>query len=330
MAKTVTMGDIAAELGISTVSVSKALSGKDGVSDVTRQQILAKAQEMGYVLSYGSKNASGDRRMVIGVLVASRFFDENTFYNKLYCDFVNQCSGNGYSVMLEIVSREDEVNNVIPRLVSDNHVDAVVFMGEMEKEYLRKVIDTNIPYLFLDFFNDELVGDVVIGDNIHGGYALTREIILSGKKNIGFVGSIGQTSSIMDRFLGMIKAVQKLGGHTKEEWIIEDRDEDGLLIKLDLPKELPDGFVCSCDPVAYILIKQLEDMGYKVPEDIAVTGYDDFRVSTIAKPALTTYQVDTKAMALAACSQMKKLLHKKKLMKDSIVVEGKMIRRESV
>lgn len=330
MAKLVTMSDIAGELGVSIVSVSKALSGKDGVSETTRELILAKARELGYVFSTSSKMANPDQKYVIGVLVAARFFDENTFYNKLYCDFLNECSIKGYSVMLEIVTSQNENEATLPKLIKDNLVDGVVFMGEMKKQYIQRVISQKIPYIFLDFFNDELVGDVVIGDNIHGGYAMAREIIESGKKKIGFVGSIRQTSSIMDRFLGMVKAINKLGGETRGDWVVEDRDEEGILTSLKLPDELPEGFVCSCDQVAYTLINQLQERGIRVPEDVAVTGYDDFRFSTIAKPALTTYQVDTKAMAHAAYVQMKGLLHRKKVTKDSIVVEGKMIVRDSV
>lgn len=329
MAKLVTMGDVGKALGLSTVSVSKALAGKDGVSEVTRQMIIDKAQEMGYVMPSASRVRNGDH-LVIGVVIASRFFDTNTFYNKLYCDFVNHCSSDGNSVMLEIVSAESEHDLVAPRFVTEKQVDGVVFMGELRKEYILKVTERKIPYLFVDFFNDELEGDVVIGDNVHGGYMMTREIIRSGKKSVGFVGSISQTSSIMDRFLGMIKAVQRLGGITRQEWVIEDRDAEGRLIPLALPEELPEGFVCSCDAVASTLIQQLQEKGYRVPEDIAVTGYDDFGFSTMGKPFLTTYQVDTTAMARAACSQIKKIISKKKWSKDSVVVEGKLIRRDSV
>jgi len=91
MAKSVRMADIAAKLGISIVSVSKGLAGKDGVSEEMRAKILATAQEMGYIPP-APKSAELARSENIGILVADRFFDENQFYSALYRAVLNRCT----------------------------------------------------------------------------------------------------------------------------------------------------------------------------------------------------------------------------------------------
>ena len=71
----------------------------------------------------------------------------------------------------------------------------------------------------------------------------------------------------------------------RPEWLIEDRDSRGIFIPITLPIEMPDAFVCNCDEVAFNVVELLKRRGYRVPQDVAVTGYDDFRYSTHLQPA---------------------------------------------
>ena len=106
MAKPVRMADIAEKLGISIVSVSKALAGKPGVSEEMRARVAALAKEMGYepAKARGAAGATNN----IGVLVSDRSFSENTFYTNLYRSLVIRSGSTGYTCMMEIVSPEAE------------------------------------------------------------------------------------------------------------------------------------------------------------------------------------------------------------------------------
>ena len=98
------------------------------------------------------------------------------------------------------------------------------------------------------------------------------------------MGSVLSTSSIMDRYLGYVKALLRAGLPIRDDWRLEDRDDRGLFIPFTLPHEMPEAFVCNCDEVAYNLVETLKRNGYRVPQDVAVTGYDDYRYSTICSP----------------------------------------------
>ena len=105
MDKKIRMADIAQQLGISVVSVSKALSGKEGVSEDTRARVLELARQMDYVPLRSREKAeprtsSGN----IGILMADLFFEDNTFYSNMYRQLVMCCGKNGYSAMLELRS----------------------------------------------------------------------------------------------------------------------------------------------------------------------------------------------------------------------------------
>lgn len=328
MARPVRMADIAEKLGISIVSVSKGLSGKDGVSEEMRARIIATANELGYEPP-APKNTARERTGNIGVLIADHFFTENAFYSSLYRAVVNRCTTLGYSCLMELVSPEAERECLTPNLVSQSKIDALIFMGEISHDYLRAVIRCGLPFVLLDFYDDCLEADYVIGNNISGSYTLTKHLLDSGRKKIGFVGSIGATCSIMDRYLGYCRALLQAGVEPNPAWRLEDRSTDMKWVPLVLPQPMPEAFVCNNDEIAFHLVECLNRAGYAVPEDVAVAGYDDFRFATICRPQLTTYHVNIESMAATAVECLQQKLSNQVLTASAHVVPGMFVQRDS-
>lgn len=327
MGKPVRMADIAARLDISVVSVSKALAGKPGVSEEMRARIVALAREMGYegVRIHSDLAGTGN----VGVLVSDRFFDENAFYSSLYRALVLKSGNEGLSCMVEIVSQEAEEEALLPALVAARKVDGLLFMGNLSPRYLRAATDTGLPSVLLDFHIPGRAGDCVISDNLDGGFALTSHLLSLGRRDIGFVGSIHATASIMDRYLGYQRALRLAGLVPREEWLLEDRDESGAFLPIRLPDPLPAAFLCSCDETAYNLVEALRRAGVRTPEDVAVCGYDDYRFATLCQPQLTTYRVDVEAMAEAAVAQLARKIRQEQVEPVTITIPGRLVVRES-
>ena len=326
MGKPVRMADIAEKLDISVVSVSKALAGKPGVSEEMRAKVAALAREMGYGAKTSSESGNSGN---IGVLVSDRFFDENTFYTSLYRSLILSSGGEGLACMMEIVSREAEAAARLPALVTGRKVDGLIFMGNLDPAYLRAVTAGGLPCVLLDFYLQDLRLDCVVSDNLDGGCALTRHLLEQGCRSIGFVGSIRATSSIMERYLGYQQALRRAGLVPREDWLLEDRDENGRFLPLQLPRELPEAFLCSCDEVAYNLVEALRRAGKRVPGDAAVCGYDDFRYATLCQPPLTTYRVDVELMAKTAVSRLAALIRQEEARPLRYTVPGRLVVRES-
>lgn len=327
MAKTVRMSDIAKRLGISTVSVSKGLAGKDGVSEAMRAKIIATAKEMGYQPPVHTQAQTGGE--TIGILVADRFFNENAFYSNLYRSVLKCAAEQNISVLMEIVLPQAEKSCNMPTFLVNHKVDGLIFMGEISRRYLATAVQTGVPFMLLDFYDDAIAADCVLSDNTSGSYIMTEHLISTGRRNIGFVGSVQSTSSIMDRYLGYVKALLRAGLPVRDDWRLEDRDDRGIFIPFTLPHEMPDAFVCNCDEVAYNLVETLKRNGYRVPQDVAVTGYDDYRFSLISKPQLTSYRVDVDGMAKAVVAQLRRKMAHKPAIAPTVIVPGGFVRRES-
>lgn len=327
MAKAVRMADIAQRLGISTVSVSKGLAGKEGVSAEMRAKIVATAEEMGYQPPARTNAHPGGES--IGILVADRFFNENAFYSNLYRSVLKAAAEQDISVLMEIVLPQAEKSCNMPTFLVNRKVDGLIFMGEISRRYLATAVQTGVPFMLLDFYDDAIAADCVLSDNTSGSYTMTEHLISTGRRNIGFVGSVLSTSSIMDRYLGYVKAMLRAGLPIRDDWRLEDRDDQGKFMPFSLPHEMPDAFVCNCDAVAYNLVETLKRNGYRVPQDVAVTGYDDYRYSTLCSPQLTSYRVDLDGMAKTAVAQLRRKMAHKPAIAPTVIVPGGFVKRES-
>ena len=329
--KAVTMSDIAKAMNVSTVTVSKALGDRDGVSAELRERIKQKATEMGYRVHAGTHGAKDGLTYNIGIIVAKHFIsDASSFYWIVYRYIVELLQKQNYYGMLEVVNDHNGMEE-IPNSVLDHKVDGLIVLGQLSDEYISKLISHQLPTVFLDFYGSREDADAVLSDNFYGAYMLTSHLIENGHRRIGFLGSIGSTSSIQDRYLGYYKALLENRIPLRQDWVIGDRsNESDIFPEFTLPQDMPTAFVCNCDETAYKLVNQLKNAGYSVTEDISVLGYDNHNYSTICNPRLTTIDVNSRVMSTEAVDIILHKIRDVNYRRGRTLVTGKLVRRESV
>jgi len=292
--KNVTMRDIGAALGVSTVTISKALGGKEGVSDAVREKIIETARQMGY--HYSAPQADDNGR-IIGILIADRFFSAPSFYASLYKALLRELAEAGMLGALEIISDQDEEALVMPAAMTIQKVSGFVLLGQFSPEYVSALLETGQPTVLLDFTCDGPDVDAVVSDGQSGTYLMTRYLIEHGHRRIGFVGSVNSTTSIMERYSGYLRAMMMFGLPVNDAWIIPDRESNGhYLDDFPFPEDMPTALVCNNDMLACSVALALERRGLHVPEDVSLVGFDDFVYGKTARP-ITTYAVDQQRMA---------------------------------
>lgn len=319
--------DIAEKLGVSSVTVSNALSGKDGVGEELRERILLEAKNSGYRAK--AVAASGGSAGTVGIVTPERFFGNSaSFYGKMYGALSRELLSRGLYAMIERLSSSAEERLELPRLVSGKKVDAVIFMGQLSSPYARFAAENCARILFLDFYSDGVEVDSVGTDNFYSECLLTKRLISLGHKDIRFVGTFGATTSINDRYMGFCKAMMESSLPVLPA--IEDRDKKGRFKRIEIPEKIPDAFVCNCDESAALLIRALKEKGLSVPKDVSVAGFDDFLSSDSVEPALTTVAVDIDALAAAAADLTLKKISGQETGGGRIVLSGRLVFRDSV
>lgn len=329
--KRVSMSEIAEKLGISKVSVSKALSDKEGVSDELREKVKLTAKNMGYRFNNSARSLKTNRHHNIGILISEKFvMDNESYYFTVSSEIIKELDVYGTSGIIEIISQEQEDKLALPRVYNENKVDAIIVLGQLSSNYLVNLETISLPMIYFDFYRRKSKIDSVTADNFYLGYLLTDLLIEKGHRKIGFIGSINQTSSIQDRYLGYYKALIENNIDMAFEYVIPDRDKRGKLIDFELPSTLPTAFVCNCDRIAFNLIQKLKKMNIKVPDQCSVVGFDNSIFSAICEPKITTVDNNIKKMVSTAVKVIiKKILNSKKVY-DRILVPGTIIERDSI
>jgi len=317
------MQDIADRLGITKVSVSKAINDKPGVSEKLRRRVLQVADEMGYAI----QRPTGEKKS-FALVVPKRFFLEtDKFYNEIFYHLNNLFIRNGDNLTPMVLNLQRE--EAADEASLYDGFDGIFMAGELSDTYINMLHTTNIPLVAIDFYKTHLIAAFVLIDNFYLGYHATTHLITKGHKEIGFVGNINQTSSINDRYFGYLKALQNNGLALCEEWIIPNNDPKTGLYEIDIPfpKVLPTAFVCHCDMAAYFLINSLKKLGKTIPGDVSIISFDNTELSQAS--GISSMDINKNEIAKTAYYLMEKIIQKKRY-HNRYYVDASLIERESV
>ena len=216
-------------------------------------------------------------------------------------------------------------------MIQDKKIDGLIILGQTSDSYLKALNEDYQNFILFDFYSTKLPFDSVSNDNYFCSYMMTDYVISQGHKKIRFVGNFGATTSISDRFMGFQKSMLENHLHCSAKDIINDRNENGSLIKIELPKnDMPTAFICNCDETAANLITVLEENGYTVPKDVSVTGFDNYLPQKKTPVGLTTVYIKPEDSTKVAAELIINKIAGKPYIKGRQLVSGSLVIRDSV
>jgi DNA-binding LacI/PurR family transcriptional regulator len=303
-----TIRDIAQALGVCTATVSNALNGRmDKVSASLAADIRRKADEMGYVKDLTAASLSGFKSHLVDLIIAGSFipatkddtWDINPFYGELIFRLEHEARERGHSLSIYTGHEEQCVSPAAAR-----RSDAIVALGITNEQSLARLRRRTGKVIVLDSYFGTREAVVVRTDEEKGAALATERLVQRGCKKLAFVGH-GITEFPQNipaiRYRGARKAADAAGVPLAivEEWTHLAGGKRAAETVLELKV---DGVVTSADILAAGLIEGLKTRGVRIPDDIAVTGYDNLSVARMVTPALTTVDqgLDEKVRAICA------------------------------
>lgn len=337
MKKKVTMKDIAEVLGVSVNAVSLALNGKPGVSEETRRNILRTANEIGYI-DFSSRYDKTFSNACVCVIIKKKSYSSG-FYTKIIYGVETEAKRHGYNTTLQFY----EDNRQMPACILKRKVCGVIIIGQVPDEYLNMIHRTNLPIVLVDHSSHHLPVDCILTGNKSGVVESISHLIRSGYRKIGFFGDYSSSNSFKERFDGYLEAMQTVYPNLRElfchiaRYSVLDQIEDLILRRdtlavakiLEGMEELPEAFQCANDRNAFILNNALQYMGYKVPEDVAVVGFDDGDLAKIMFPPLTTLHISTVQMGSKSFQRLLWRLDHRDVTPEKIVMNVELRVRDS-
>jgi len=311
----VTITDIAKKAGVSKMTVSRVINKTGSVAEETRENIENIIREMNYHPDHIARSLSSKSTRTIGIVIPKK---EKIFMDNYIAHVLSGVSEvlkeKGYRIMLFPVDVDNEFE--VSGLAQGNLVDGLILLKISDNDdYIKKLSEGKMPTIRINNREDGDKINFIDSENIKGAKLAMDYLYQKGHRKIGFVCGRLDESNGMDRFVGYKESLQELGLKYNENWVIKgDFDKDLAnknAEKLLAQKDKPTAIFSSDDYMAFGVIEKILEMGYKVPEDFAVVGFDDIDVASILKPALTTIQQPMHDLGAEAAQILLDIIHGK-------------------
>ena len=333
----VTIQSMAKDLGLSRNTVSLALKRSELVSHKTQEMVFRYAGKVGYI-DYGPEREQKEpvNQTVYHIMIL-RKPDVAVYWDKVINGISREASKNNCQTQVAVVSDEDEKNGQFP-LGLDEKIHAVFCVKLLSWDYMKKIKDQGYHVVILDDYQNPLhrpLGDVVRIEGLKATSALTSHLISQGMKRIGFVNEHSDTYETMhDRYMGYLDAM-KQAGLEPEENLVRPNMEGADFYTVECFEQLvsefteqPDAVVCGNDQIAQYLTYALRKRGLRVPEDVAVTGFDNDEVDML-DPFFSTVYVNANWLGQRMVQSFLWRMQNPDAPYEKIVVNGEVIIRKS-
>lgn len=325
----VTLKDIAAEAGVSVMTVSRVVNKQyHKVSEANVQRIQAIIREKGYVPNSSARSLSSKTTRLIAVIVQGEEDALEYPYNAIMVGHICYCvQSKGYSPILYYVADYREVTK---RLRTWN-VEGAVFLGMFDQNMKDIHEDNRIPLIFTDSYSPVRQVTNIGLDDYKGGELAARYLIGKGHRRMAFVGTSTSISGVVrHRLRGFKHAIEAAGLELPERCIISDMPHFERVKELCHSPQPVTAFFATADITAMSLIDGLKSMGMRVPEDCSVIGFDNLFFGAYTTPKLTTIGQDIRKKAQIAVDVLFRHLADKNSPAESIVLDVALVERESV
>lgn len=320
--KKITLQEIADQLGVSKFAVSRALSGKDGVSGETRERITAKALELGYLRAADV----AAMRPAIHII----FNDHDPVNSELWMQMQNgiqrEADSSGYQVQIHWTAEPERVENIARASAG------IVLVGQHDLKTLAVLKAVGRPVVRLGWVLPLEQVDQVTGADHEAGNAIGQYLISRGHRRIGFVHGSRVLRGRMERLFGLREALLTSDRASVVEVQFGEEGFANAFLALKAEGELPTALFCAHDSLGVHVVSELHRMGLRVPDDISVLGYGDFAAATQISPPLTTVRLPGADMGIAAFRLLLERMNSKRpaLPPQRLMLVPQLVERASV
>ncbi|QJC51093.1 LacI family transcriptional regulator [Paenibacillus albicereus] len=332
----VTIIDVAKKAGVSPSTVSRVISGSTRISAATTEKVKAVMEELGYHPNLMAKNLVSRTTMTIGLLLP-RNADEaflDLFFSEVTRGILSQATRAGYDLLLKTGKSEQEELEAVTRLAKGRRVDGIILLQSRRD-------DTVIRYLLQEKFPFVLIGrdperpDIlsVDNDNVQGAYDVTRHLLELGHRRIGYAGGPLELVVSSDRYEGYRRALAESGIEPDPRWVfgadLIRQDSTAAVRALMEQPERPTALVVMDDLLAFSLLGSLSELGWSVPGDMAVFGFNDNPMSPVSTPPVSSVDIGVYQLGLQAAGLLLKSIKNEEIAERRVIVPHRLLPRES-
>lgn len=302
-----TIIDVAKRCGYSKATVSRAFASPKAVSEKTRSQVYAAARELNYTPNAIARAMVRQRTENIAFIIHEKQSPAilNPFYSPILEAAMREGTKRNYSIF---VTTMQDVQLPNGEVYIKKQMDGIILAGEVDLKIVQALRCQNIPIVVLNNRIDDADLFCITVDHYHGARSATEHLCQRGHRKIGLLaGTFSQ--QVMDaRYKGYLDALEQYGLAPDLRFVqtVEptlEAGEQAITRLLTLP-DRPTAFFCMNDTLAAGAAKAILRAGLRIPEDLAIVGFDDSYISRVLEPELTTVRIDVDRMGQMAAQKL--------------------------
>lgn len=349
MEKRKTLNEIADEIGVSRITISKVINRREGVSQKTAEKVLEALQRNNYKNLRSISNNSfisdedfllndseelSDERDIALLCIAPSVSD---FWLEITQSITKEIPRFNREVKCYFLSRENRSAYKLPSNLKKENTSGLIVINVYDNLLINEIETLNIPTVFLDVTpyrtHKTLPGDIFILDGYYSMMEITSQFLRNGQKEIGFLGDINYSQTNYDRWRGFKQAFKNYNQELPKQYCFTSTSEHFFTYEdikkcLDRLPKLPRAFVCANDEIAYYVAIYAQEKGYAIPDDLMLAGYDNNR-KLPGGIGLTSADVDTELLGLRLVQQLFLRLKMEHAPKELIYLQPKIYYRRS-
>lgn len=335
----ITAKELAKKLNLSEAAISMALNNKQGVSTTTRKKILETAKEYGYDFTrVADLSESHILHGTIYFLIYRKHgavVNNTPFFSQLSEGIDYGCKKERYFLNVCYLYSDQDVLAQINEIIRMGCKGIILLGTEMNEADFIPFSHITIPLVLLDTYFENIKRDCVLINNVGGAYQATKYIISKRKSQPGYLHSSYAINNFNERADGFYKAIRAHGMSTSKSIVhllspsMEGAYAD-MSTLLTQGEETADCYFADNDLIAAGAVKAFKEKGYRIPEDIAIVGFDNMPLCTYIEPALTTIHVPKQYMGEMAVHRLSNMIESKTKECVKIEISTSLIKRDSV
>lgn len=352
MSRKVSIQTLADQLGLSKYAVSRALSGKTGVSESTRVRVLELARALGYRQNTpGSAGHAANSTQTHAaeppfVLICMNQLNrgEPHYWQRVLSGIISGCNEQGWhhvivSPSLDLPGKENTPEKAIAPHLDWTRCAGIIVMGAFPHAVLQTLVQTGRPMILVDHQEPLLNCDTISHDNLEAGITAARYLMSKHCRRIGLITDDGRAASFAQRKMGMELALNHFHTEPSEEvsfqaWSVAYERGDWVnklaaTIEQLPPEERPDAWIGANDDIALQWMNKLQQMGLSAPKDCLVLGIDNVYTAATSSPPLTTVHLCKEELGQRAVEALQRRIKRPGTPKETVMLSTTLIPRES-
>jgi LacI family transcriptional regulator len=289
---TMTLEDIAKISGVSRSTVSRVINGDPNVSSPTRDRVLGIINQYNFQPNLAARGLAAGRTQVLGLVIpqgVGAIFTE-PFFPLLIQGVSSTCNAHDYSVMLWLAEPEYE-RRTLGQILYSGLIDGVIVSSMLLNDpILESLSEGEMPFVTIGRHPTNTRVNYVDVDNRNSAHEAVSYLYRTGRKRIGIVTGSQNSIAGLDRLDGYLDALREFNIARDPKLIIESdfSESGGYYATQRLISQKPDAIFAASDNLAIGVLRALHYAGIKVPDDVAVIGFDDIPIASRTNPPLTT------------------------------------------